>query len=40
MWWGGITDEADAAILELLDHGHELNVIDFGDGGSYFVSYD
>ena len=40
MWWGGVTDETDNAILDLLDAGHELSVIDFGEDGSYFVSYD
>lgn len=39
MWWGGLTDAADAAILQLLRE-HELCMIDFGDDGSYFVSYD
>lgn len=34
------SDEADSAILDLLDSGHELNVLDFGEDGSYFVSYD
>ena len=40
LWWGGISDEADSAICELLDAGHDLNIIDFGEGGSYYVSYD
>lgn len=40
MWWGGISDEADAAIIDLLDSGHEINVLDFGEDGSYYVSYD
>jgi len=38
--WGGVSDDLDAAIHELLDHDHVLNFLDFGDGGSYFVSYD
>jgi hypothetical protein len=40
MWWGGIHSELDAAIQDLLDAGHYLHFLDFGDDGSYFVSYD
>ena len=40
MWWGNVSGELDAALSELLDQGHYLNRIDFGDDGSYFISYD
>lgn len=39
MWWGGVTDELDDNIQELLTHGC-LNYLDFGEDDSYFVSYD
>jgi hypothetical protein len=39
MWWGGLTDAADASIQRLLKD-HELCFLDFGEDGSYFVSYD
>jgi hypothetical protein len=39
MWWGGLTDAADSAIQQLLVN-HELCFLDFGEDGSYFVSYD
>lgn len=39
MWWGGLTDAADASIQALLKD-HELCFLDFGEDGSYFVSYD
>jgi hypothetical protein len=39
MWWGGLTDAADAAVQQLLAS-HELCFLDFGEDGSYFVSYD
>jgi hypothetical protein len=38
--WGGVSDEMDEAIQSLLDDGHFLNFLDFGENGSYFVSYD
>lgn len=40
LWWGGVSDDLDDAIQHLIDTGHYLNFLDFGDGGSYFVSYD
>ena len=40
MWWGGISDELDENIQELLSTGNFLNFLDFGEDGSYFVSYD
>jgi hypothetical protein len=38
--FGGLSREMDDAIQELLDDHHSLNFIDFGENGSYFVSYD
>ena len=38
--WGGGSEEMDEAIQELLDGGHYVNFLDFGESGSYFVSYD
>ena len=40
MWWGGIHAELEAAIEDLLQSGHQLHFLDFGEEGSYFVSYD
>lgn len=40
MWWGGIHSELEAAIEDLLHSGHQLHFLDFGEEGSYFVSYD
>ena len=40
MWWGGIHSELQQAIEDLIDSGHQLHFLDFGDDGSYFVSYD
>lgn len=40
MEWGGISEEMDEAIQQLLDDGHRLNYFDFGEDSSYFVSYD
>jgi len=40
MWWGGIHSELEQAIEDFLDSGHQLHFLDFGDDGSYFVSYD
>ena len=40
MWWGGIHSELDAAIQDLLESNHYIHFLDFGEGGSYFVSYD
>jgi hypothetical protein len=38
--FGGLSREMDEAIQELLDDDHSLNFVDFGENGSYFVSYD
>ena len=40
MWWGGISEEMDQSIQILLDDGHSLSFLDFGEAGSYFISYD
>lgn len=40
MWWGGISEEMDQSIQALLDDGHCLSFLDFGESGSYFISYD
>lgn len=40
MYWGGTCDELDDNIQELLSRGNCLNFLDFGEDGSYFVSYD
>ncbi|GKY95226.1 hypothetical protein MPSEU_000485600 [Mayamaea pseudoterrestris] len=40
MWWGGVSKDTDKAIMDLLDDGHAIHMLDFGDDGSYFVSYD
>lgn len=38
--WGGVSEEMDEAIQALLDDGNFLKFLDFGENGSYFVSYD
>jgi hypothetical protein len=38
--WGGGSEELEDAIKELMDAGHYVNFLDFGENGSYFVSYD
>jgi hypothetical protein len=40
MWWSGISDELDKAIANILKDDHYLHFLDFGESGSYFVSYD
>ena len=40
MWWSGITDELDTVIGSILKANHFLHFLDFGESGSYFVSYD
>jgi hypothetical protein len=40
LWWGGISDEMDESLQSLMDDGHCCNFLDFGDDGSYFISYD
>jgi hypothetical protein len=38
--WGGVSIEMDEAVQDLLDDGHSINFLDFGENSSYFVSYD
>jgi len=40
MWWSGISPELDQVIANILNSGNYLHFLDFGDNGSYFVSYD
>mmetsp|Transcript_17579 Transcript_17579/g.26640 ORF Transcript_17579/g.26640 Transcript_17579/m.26640 type:complete len:391 (-) Transcript_17579:66-1238(-) len=40
LWWGGISDELDELVESLLESDRYLNFLDFGDDGSYFLSYD
>lgn len=40
LFWGGITDELDELVQSLLEQDRYLNFMDFGEDGSYFVSYD
>lgn len=40
MAWGGVNKELEQAISELREEKHKLNFMDFGEDGSYFVSYD
>jgi hypothetical protein len=40
MWWSGITEKLDKVIADILNAGHYLHFLDFGENGSYFVSYD
>jgi hypothetical protein len=39
MWWSGITQELDGVLANILKKGY-LHNMDFGENGSYFVSYD
>ena len=39
MWWSGITQELDGVLAKILKDGY-LHSMDFGENGSYFVSYD
>mmetsp|Transcript_6832 Transcript_6832/g.19780 ORF Transcript_6832/g.19780 Transcript_6832/m.19780 type:complete len:723 (-) Transcript_6832:930-3098(-) len=39
MWWSGITPELDAVLKKITARGY-LHNMDFGENGSYFVSYD
>mmetsp|Transcript_2240 Transcript_2240/g.3777 ORF Transcript_2240/g.3777 Transcript_2240/m.3777 type:complete len:474 (+) Transcript_2240:100-1521(+) len=39
MWWSGITEELDSVLGQILNDGY-LHNMDFGENGSYFVSYD
>jgi hypothetical protein len=38
--WGGVSDDMEEAIQELLEEGHYVRFLDFGESSSYFVSYD
>ena len=40
MWWSGISTELDQVIANILNAGNYLHFLDFGENGSYFVSYD
>ena len=40
MWWSGISVDLDRVIAKILNDGHYLHFLDFGENGSYFVSYD
>ena len=40
MWWSGISAELDQVIANILNAGNYLHFLDFGENGSYFVSYD
>jgi hypothetical protein len=40
MWWSGITDDLDKVIAKILNNDSYLHFLDFGEHGSYFVSYD
>jgi len=39
MWWSGITPELDLVLKRITKNGY-LHNMDFGENGSYFVSYD
>jgi hypothetical protein len=39
MWWSGITQDLDAVLARILKEGY-LNSMDFGENGSYFVTYE
>jgi accessory colonization factor AcfC len=39
MWWSGITQELDGVLSKILQNGY-LHSMDFGENGSYFVTYD
>ena len=38
--YGNISNEMNHAIQELRNDGHQVNFLDFGENGSYFISYD
>lgn len=40
MWWSGISTDLDKVIAQILQGGHYLHFLDFGENGCYFVSYD
>jgi hypothetical protein len=39
MWWSGITHELDLVLKKIMSTGY-LHNMDFGENGSYFISYD
>ena len=39
MWWSGISSELDDVLKKITSTGY-LHNMDFGDNGSYFISYD
>ena len=39
MWWSGISPELDLVLKKITKKGY-LHSMDFGENGSYFVSYD
>ena len=40
MWWGGVGQALDELVHNLLESERYLNYLDFGDDGTYFISYD
>jgi len=40
MWWGGISEDLDDMIQQLLESDRYLNFLDFGESETYFLSYD
>lgn len=39
MWWNEISEELDQEINDILDSGKYLHFMDFGEGGSFFLSF-
>ncbi|KAL3942295.1 MAG: hypothetical protein SGARI_000315 [Bacillariaceae sp.] len=39
MWWSGITQDLDGVLAKILKEGY-LHSMDFGENGSYFVTYE
>ncbi|KAG7364456.1 hypothetical protein IV203_037658 [Nitzschia inconspicua] len=39
MWWSGITQDLDSVLSKILKEGY-LHSMDFGENGSYFVTYE
>jgi len=40
MRWGGVRRELDDIIERVKNVGHKLNYLNFGDSGSYILSYE
>ena len=40
MWWGGVSNELDDVFDEMAEGKKKLNFVDFGEYGSYFMSYE